>query len=105
MSRHRLALRVQFQELLGHVAHGLLDAGLGFFPGRTAEAVERGARAAGVFLNQVQPFDRNEELVLAGVAQLEKLLRRFASTGQAELLEAHEFADAMVDMDDKIAHL
>ena len=105
MSRHGLALGVQLQELLGHVAHGLFDAGLRFFPGRAAKAVERGTRAAGVFLDEVQPFDRNEELVFAGVAQLEKLLRRLTRAGHAELLEADELPDAMVDMDDEIAHL
>ena len=47
MSRYGLALGVQFQELLGHVAHGLLDAGLRLLPGRAAEAVERRTRAAG----------------------------------------------------------
>ena len=105
VSRDGLALRIQLQQLLGHVAHGLLDAGLRLLPGRAAEAVERGPRAAGVLLDEIQPLDGNEELVLACVAKLEKLLRRLAGAPNAELLQTDELADAMVDVDDEIAHL
>ena len=40
---HRLARGVELQQLLGHVAHGLLHARLGFLPRRPAQPVERGA--------------------------------------------------------------
>ena len=36
------------------------------------------ARRAGIFLDEVEAFDRHEQLVLAGVAKLEKLLQRKA---------------------------
>ena len=44
VARHGLARGVELEQLLGHVAHRLLDARLGFLPGRAAEPVERRAR-------------------------------------------------------------
>ena len=35
---------------------------------------------AGVLLDQIEPFDRDEQLVFAGVAQLEELLHRLSPT-------------------------
>ena len=43
MARDRAAGGVELQQLLGHVAHLLLDARLRLLPGRPAELVERGA--------------------------------------------------------------
>ena len=74
MSRYGFALGVELQELLGHVAHRLLDARLRLLPRRPAQSIERWPRAAGVFLNQVQAFDGDEQLVVALVAKLEELL-------------------------------
>ena len=71
---HRAARGVELEQLLGHVAHGLLDLLLGLLPGRAAEPIERRLRAAGVFLDEVEPLDRDEQLVVAVIAQLEKLL-------------------------------
>ncbi len=61
-----------------------------------------GLRRARVLLHEVEPLDRNEQLVFAGVAQLEELLRCVAD---ADLLQADEHADAVVDVDDEIADL
>ena len=102
MALHRLARGVELEQLLGHVAHRLLDAGLGLFPGRAAEPVERGARGAGVALDQIEPLDRDEELVVAGVAELHELLRLDADL---DALQADEHADAVIDVDDEIADL
>ena len=99
---HRLARGVELQQLLRHVAHGFLDAGLGLLPRGAAELVERRARRAGVLLDQVQPLDRNEELVLAGVAELHELLRRQADV---DPLQADEHADAVVDVHDEVVDL
>ena len=99
---HRLARGVELQQLLGHVAHGLLDARLGLLPRRAAELVERRPRRAGVLLDEVEPLDRDEQLVLAGVAELHELLRREADV---DLLQADEHADAVVDVDDEVADL
>ena len=99
---HGLARGVELEELLRHVAHRLLDPALGAFPGRAAQPIERRPRRAGVLLDEIQPFDRHEQLVVAGVAQLEKLLQRVAD---ADLLEADERPDPVIDVDDEIADL
>ena len=99
-----LARRIELEQLLGHVAHGLLDLGLGAFPGRAAEPIERRLRAAGVLLDQVEPFDRHEQLRIAVILQLEEFLDDVAA-GDRDLLEADELADAVIDVDDQIADL
>ena len=55
-----------------------------------------------VLLNEIQPFDRHEQLVVAGVAELEKLLR---GVGDTDLLETDEHSDAVIDVDDQVADL
>ncbi len=102
VTRDRLARGVELQQLLGHVAHRLLDAGLGLFPGRAAEPIEGGPRRAGVALHEVEPLHRDEELVLARVAELHELLRLEADV---DPLEPDEHADAVIDVDDEVADL
>ena len=63
------------------------------------------ARAAGVLLNEIEPLERDEQLVVAGVAELHELLRAPGPAPTAELLQADEPADAVVDVDDEIADL
>ena len=75
VSRNGLALRVELQQLLGHVAHRLLDARLRLLPRRPAQSIERRPRAAGVLLNQIEALDGDEQLVVAVIAQLEELLQ------------------------------
>ena len=67
-----------------------------------AEPIERRAAAAGVLLHQVEPLHRDEQLVVALVAQLQELVRGVAD---ADLLEPDELADAVVDVDDEVADL
>ena len=74
MAGNRFALRVQLQQLLRHVAHRLLDARLGLLPSGAAKTIERRPGAARVFLNQIEALDRNEQLVVAVIAQLEEFL-------------------------------
>ena len=104
VARHRLARGVELQQLLRHVAHRLLDLGLGALPAGAAEAIERRPGAARVLLDQVEPLDRDEQLVLAVIAQLEEL-GGVADAAAADLLEPDELADAVVDVDDEIADL
>ena len=100
VARDRLARGVELEQLLGHVAHRLLDARLGLLPGRAAEAIERRTRGAGVLLDEVEPLDRHEQLVFAGVAKLHELLRLEADV---DALEADEEPDAVIDVDDEVA--
>ena len=65
---------IELQQLLGHVAHGLADAGLGPLPARAAQAIERRILAPGVLLDQVELVDRHEQLVPAGIADLHQLM-------------------------------
>ena len=99
-----LPLRVESQELLGHVAHGLLDAGLGLLPGPAAEPIHRRPRPlrARVLLDAVEALDRDLELVARLVAEHHELAR-----GAADLqrLEAEEAADAVLLVDDEVARL
>ena len=104
MARNGLARGVELEQLLGHVAHRLLDPRLRALPGGAAQPIERRLRSTGVFLNQVEPLDRNEQLVVAVIAKLEELLHA-SPAADANLLEADELADAVVDVDDQIADL
>ena len=65
VARHCLARGVELEELFGHVAHRLLDARLGLFPGGATEPIERRPGRAGVALDEIEPLDRNEQLVVA----------------------------------------
>ena len=102
VTRDGPARGVELEQLLGHVAHGLLHLRLGALPGRAAEPVERRPRAAAVLLDQVEPLDRDEELVVAVIAQLEELLDVVADR---DLLQPDELADAVVHVHDQIADL
>ncbi|MCE2514627.1 MAG: hypothetical protein J4F37_06395 [Acidobacteria bacterium] len=102
--RQRLARGVELQELVRHVAHRLPDAGLGLLPRRAAEPVQRRVGGAGVFLQQVELLDRDEQLVALGVAQLDELLRSPAAV-HTQLPQADERADAMVEVHDVVADL
>jgi hypothetical protein len=96
---HGFSRGVELEQLLGHVAHGFLDACLCPFPRGAAKLVERRLAGSAVLLDEVQPFDRNEQLVFAGVSQLHELLHGVTDT---DLLETDEPADAVIDMHHKI---
>ena len=50
-------------------------------------------------MNEIQPFDRNEQLVFAEVAQLHELLHGVAD---ADLFEADETSDAVIHVHDQV---
>ena len=85
-----LALRVELEELGGHVLHGFADAGLGFGPLLRAELVEdrSGASVGGaVFLDEVEAGERDVELGALGELEDHELER------EAVLLD---FVEALV---------
>src|SRR5688572_3720391 len=100
MARNRLTRGVKLEQLLGHVAHRLLDARLGLLPRRATKLVECWLGATGVLLNEIEPLDRDEELVFAVVAQLHELLHVGADF---DSLEPDEHANPVVDVDDEVA--
>jgi hypothetical protein len=78
---------------------------LGFFPRGAAELVESRRRAPGVLLDEVEPFQRHEQFVFAGVAELHELLLRRSGAARSELLQADKSANAVVDVNDKVSDL
>ena len=58
-----------------------------------------GPRRAGVLLDEIEPFDRDEQLVLARVAELHELLRL---ESDVDALQADEHADAVIDVHDQV---
>ena len=93
---------VELEQLFGHVAHRLLDARLGLLPRLAAQPIDGRTGGAGVLLDEIEPFDRHEQLVLARVAELHELLRRLARRDR-QLLQPDEDADAVVDVHDEVA--
>ena len=99
-----LALRVELEQLVGHVVHGLLDARLGLLPVLRAQLVQlrRGAGVgAAVLLDQVEPRERDVELGLVGELQNHELERRLAVL--LDLAQAAVARDAVLDVDDVVA--
>ena len=98
------ALRVELQQLAGHVGHGLLHPRLGLLPGLSAELVELG-RGAGVgrpiFLDEVETGERNIELGLIRELQDHQFERRLVvlfNDSQSAVAR-----DAVLDVDDVVA--
>ena len=99
-----LALRVELEQLGGHVGHRLLDAGLGLLPALGAELVElrRGAGVGrAIFLDEVEAREGNVELGLVGELEDHEFERRcvvFFDDAQAAVA-----GDAVLDVDDVIS--
>ena len=104
MAGTRLALRVEAQQLLGHVAHGLLDAPLDLLPAAAAETIHVRPRPLGpcVALHAVEGVDGDLELVAPFVGDDHELHSGAADIQRLEPLEA---SDAVVGVDDEVADL
>ncbi len=99
------ALRVELQQLVGHVAHLGFDARFGAFPGHAAQAVQPRRRAftrAAIFLDQIQARQRNVELGVARVFEQHEVALVVALR---DLARAQESADAVRFMHHVIAGL
>ena len=99
-----LALGVELQQLVRHVAHFGLDAGLGAGPGGAAHAVERrlGFARAAEALHQVHARQRHVELGAAGVFEQHVVALGFALR---DLAQAQELRHAVLRVDHVIAGL
>ena len=96
-------LRVELDELAGHIGHGFFDAGLGLLPGGVAELVEHGRRAGigrAVLLDEVEPRERNVELGL--VCELEDHEFELFVCGFVEHAEPAILRDAVLDVHDVV---
>src|SRR5512138_1032948 len=107
MALDELALGVQSQQLIGHVAHGALGFRLGLLPADSAKFVERRLMtlSARVPLHQIEPFDRNVKLRFVGVIEQHELAAFGSGDGaswlrwtEIERDEAAEARDAVIDM-------
>ena len=98
----RRALRVELQELVGHLLDRRANLGLLAREGATAELVELRVRALpGEFLDAAQPRDRQKELVVAPVLDDEHFdeSRRVAAHALERALQDLFAFDAAVDAD------
>ena len=84
-----------------HVAQPALQLGLARLPGAAAEPVEHGlGRVRAVARQQLDVLDRQEQPAVAGIVDLEAVMRR---ARRLDGLQADEAADAVVDVDDDVA--
>ena len=89
------ALRVELQQLVGHVAHLGFYARFGALPSDASQPVEPGRRAfasAAIFLDQIQARKRHIELGVARVFEQHEIALVVALR---DLARSHESADAV----------
>src|SRR5207253_2804615 len=100
--RPRLTLRVQLQELTGHLAQVLARASLQVVPRLATELRERGRLRvdADVAGNLADLLVRDEDAVLAAEREQQVVAR---DAGDLPRLEALQLRDAVVLMDDVVA--
>ncbi len=90
----------RLDQRIGHVADALLQPRLAVLPADAAELVEIGLGALGAVAGQqLDVFHRQEQPVVAGIEELQAIMR---SAGRLDGPEAHEAADAVIDMDDEV---
>src|SRR5262249_59306498 len=83
-------------QLMGALGEAPLRAGAARRPGAAAEPIELDGRLLrAVAGEQVDVLDRQEQLVAAGIVDLEAIMRR---TGRLDLPQPHEPAEAAIDM-------
>ena len=99
-----LALRVELQQFVGHVFHGLADAGFGLCPGSRAQMVQHRLRAflRTILLHQIKPSQRN--IKPRGVGVFEQHEFRVA-VALVDFLQSLILADAVFHMNDIVANL
>ena len=97
----QLPLGGDLDQFAGDLADAVLHPRLARLPGGRAEAVELDAGLLRAVARQkLDVLDRQEQLVAAGVVDLQAIVRR---AGGLDGAQADEAADAVIDMDDEIA--
>ncbi len=100
-----LALRVELQQLRGHVGHRLLDPRLGLLPTLRTQPVELRRRTGfggTILLDQVEPRERDVEFGFFGELENHQLERRLIVL--FDDTEAHVTGDSMLDVDDIVTN-
>ena len=97
----QMPLGGDLDQFAGDLADAVLEFGLARLPAAAAEPVELDIGVVGaVARQQFDVLDRQEQLCLGGIVQLEAVMRRAADL---QRLQADEAADAVLDMDHEIA--
>ncbi len=97
----QMPLGGDLDQLAGDLADPVLQLGLARLPAAAAKPVELDMGVVGAIARQqLDIFDRQEQLGLGGVMQLETIVRR---AGDVERLQPDKAANAMLDMDHEIA--
>ena len=92
------ALGCDADQALGHIEQPLLELGLAHLPCAAAQLVELRLTAFGAIARQkIDVFDRQKQLGIVGVLQLETGMR---GAGSFDRLQADEAADAVFGVDD-----
>ena len=104
MTLRHLALRIELQQFVGHVLHGLADARLGLRPRRRAQMVQRRLRALrrAIFLHQVEPRERHVEPRALGIFQQHEL---GVAIALIDFLQPLILPDAVLDVHHVVADL
>ena len=102
MALGHFALGIELEQLVGHVAHGFLHPCLSLCPLRSAQSTQRRPCAfrGPIFLNQVEPRERDVQLGCFGKFEQHELAR---GVTLREFLQSLVLRDAMFDVDDIIA--
>jgi hypothetical protein len=97
----QLALGGDLEQFAGHLGDAVLQAGAARLPACAAQLVEmQVAFGRAVARQQLQVFDRHEQLVAIGINQPQAVVWRLA---QHQGLQAVEAADAVFDMNHQVA--
>ena len=99
-----LALGVELEQLVGHVLHGLAHTSFGLGPGRRAQMIQDGLgpfRRA-VFLHQIETGERHIQARALGVFEQHEFR---VAVALVDLLQSLVLPDAVLDVDDVVAHL
>ncbi len=97
----QLAFGGDLDQCVGNIANAALHAGLARLPGTAAEPIELDLRLFRAVAGQkLDVFDRQEQLVAAGVMDLEAVVRR---AGRLDRAQPSETPDAVIDVHNEIA--
>ena len=95
------ALGGDLDQLVRHVAQALLGLGLPRLPARPAQLVQRRVPGVGAIARQqLDIFDRQEQLVLTGIFQLQTVMRRVLNV---QRFQPDIARNAVIDMDNQVA--
>ena len=97
MAFTHLAGRIDHQQLLGHRQNRFAGLGLNLLPRASPKPVQTGPRSisADIFLDQIDPIDRQVEPIASFIFEMEKLSLNFC---YAEKFEPPIDADSVVQM-------